>query len=103
MGVPNMGGSVITSGGLAFIGAALDRKLRAYDLSNGHELWSALLPAVAAATPMTYISPKTGRQYVVIAAGGHYGLPGPSAGAVLAFSLPENVETVPRPVRVPTT
>ena len=90
MGAPNMGGSVVTAGGLAFIGASLDRKLRAYDISNGRELWSADLPAVAAATPMSYVSAKTGRQYVVIAAGGHYGLPGPPAGAVVAFALPDD-------------
>lgn len=89
IGAPNMGGSVVTAGGLAFIGAAQDRKLRAYAMDDGSELWSAPLPAVGAASPMSYISPKTGRQYVVIAAGGHYGLPGPPAGAVLAFALPE--------------
>jgi membrane-bound PQQ-dependent dehydrogenase (glucose/quinate/shikimate family) len=90
MGVPNMGGSVVTAGGVAFIGASQDRKLRALDVGNGRELWSASLPAVAAATPMSFVSAKTGRQYVVIAAGGHYGLPGPAAGAVLAFALPKD-------------
>ncbi len=89
MGVPNMGGSVVTAGGLVFIAAAQDRMLRAYDIGNGRELWSATLPAVAAATPMTYVSSRTGRQYVVIAAGGHYGIPGPPGGAVLAFALPQ--------------
>lgn len=88
MGVPNMGGAVVTAGGLVFIGAAQDRRLRAYDIGNGRELWRAQLPAVGAATPMTYVSPKTGRQYVVIASGGHYGIYGPSAGALLAFALP---------------
>ena len=48
----------------------------------------AKLPAVAAATPMTYVSPTSGRQYVVIASGGHYGIPGPAGGSVLAFALP---------------
>ncbi|MCB2075972.1 MAG: PQQ-binding-like beta-propeller repeat protein [Novosphingobium sp.] len=90
MGVPNMGGSVVTAGGLAFIGAAQDRKLRAYEITSGRELWSAELPAVAAATPMTYVSARDGRQYVVIAAGGHYGIPGPQASAILAFALPQN-------------
>ncbi len=88
MGVPNMGGSVVTAGGLVFIGATQDRMIRAYDISNGRELWSAQLPSVAAANPMSYVSPRTGRQYVVIAAGGHYGITGPPAGAVLAFALP---------------
>ena len=62
---------------------------RAYDVDTGRELWHANLPAVAAASPMTFVSPKTGRQYVVIAAGGHFGFPGPTAGAVLAFALPQ--------------
>lgn len=88
MGVPNMGGSIVTAGGLAFIGAAQDRKLRAFDTATGKELWSAELPAVAAATPMSFVSASDGRQYVVIAAGGHYGLPGPPAAAIMAYALP---------------
>jgi len=88
MGVPNQGGSVVTAGGLAFIGAAQDRRLRAYETETGRELWSAELPAIAAATPISYVSPRDGRQYVVIAAGGHYALPGPQAGAIMAFALP---------------
>lgn len=89
MGVPNMGGSVVTAGGLTFIGAAQDRKLRAYDTATGRELWSFELPAIAAALPMSFVSPEDGRQYVVIASGGHYALPGPQAGAILAFALPK--------------
>lgn len=88
MGVPNMGGSIVTAGGLAFIAAAQDRRLRAYDLKTGVELWHAELPSVAVATPMSYVSPKTGRQYIVVAAGGHYGIPGPASGSVYAFALP---------------
>ena len=88
MGVPNMGGSVATAGGLVFIAAAQDGRLRALDTGTGRELWSAKLPAVGAASPMTYVSPRTGRQYVVIAAGGHYGIPGPSGAAILAYALP---------------
>ncbi|TGD71307.1 membrane-bound PQQ-dependent dehydrogenase, glucose/quinate/shikimate family [Mangrovimicrobium sediminis] len=87
MGVPNAGGAITTGGGLVFIGAAQDRRLRALDIGNGRELWSARLPAVGAATPMTYTAPS-GRQFVVIAAGGHPGIPGPSAAAVLAYALP---------------
>ena len=90
LGAPNMGGAVVTAGGVAFIGASLDRRLRAYDIASGRELWSAELPAVAAANPMSYLSARTGRQYVVIAAGGHYGLPGPQADALLAFALPDH-------------
>lgn len=87
MGVPNMGGSITTGGGLVFIAAAQDRLLRAIDITNGRELWSAPLPAVGVATPMSYVSPS-GRQFVVIAAGGHYGIPGPPGGALMAYALP---------------
>jgi len=88
MGAPNMGGSLATAGGLVFIGATQDRQLRAIDISNGRELWRTELPAIGAATPMTYRSPNTGRQYVVIAAGGHPGLPGPVGGSLIAYTLP---------------
>lgn len=89
MGAPNFGGSVSTAGGLVFIAAAQDRTLRAFDIANGKELWSAQLPAVGAANPISYVSPKTGRQYVVIAAGGHFSIPGPHASAVMAYALPK--------------
>lgn len=89
MGAPNFGGSVSTAGGLVFIAAAQDRTLQAFDIGNGKELWSAQLPAVGAANPISYVSPKTGRQYVVIAAGGHFSMPGPQASAVMAYALPK--------------
>lgn len=87
MGVPNMGGSISTAGGLVFIAAAQDRLLRAFETESGRELWQASLPAVGVATPMSYVSPRTGRQFVIIAAGGHYGIPGPPAGAIMAYAL----------------
>lgn len=87
MGVPNMGGSISTGGGLVFIAAAQDRVLRAFDSASGRELWQAPLPAVGVATPMSYVSPS-GRQFVVIAAGGHYGIPGPPGGSIMAYALP---------------
>jgi len=89
MGAPQFGGSVSTAGGLVFIAATQDRILRAFDIANGHELWHAKLPAVGAANPISYVSPRTGRQYVVIAAGGHFAIPGPHASAVMAYALPE--------------
>lgn len=88
MGMPMLGGSVATAGGLVFIAATQDRVLRAIDIGNGRELWRAKLPAVAAATPMTYRSARSGRQFVVIAAGGHPALPGPAGSTLLAFALP---------------
>jgi quinoprotein glucose dehydrogenase len=90
MGVPNFGGSLTTAGGLVFIAAAQDHVLRAFDIGNGREVWSTDLPAVGAAMPISYVSPRTGRQYIVIAAGGHFAIPGPSASAILAYALPEH-------------
>ncbi|CAN7201661.1 membrane-bound PQQ-dependent dehydrogenase, glucose/quinate/shikimate family [Phenylobacterium sp. LjRoot219] len=88
MGVPNLGGSIATGGGLVFIGASQDRSFRAIDIGTGRELWRTPLPSIGAATPMSYLSPKSGRQFVVIAAGGHPGLPGPAGGTLMAYALP---------------
>ncbi len=90
MGLPNLGGSIATAGGLIFIGATQDRMVRAFDMGNGKELWSHELPHIGAATPMTYRSRKSGRQFVVIASGGHPGLPGPPGGSIMAFALPDS-------------
>jgi quinoprotein glucose dehydrogenase len=88
MGVPNIGGTIVTAGGLVFNGSTLDRYLRAYDLKTGRELWKARLPAGGQATPMTYTSPVSGRQFVVIAAGGHQGLQTKIGDYVMAYALP---------------
>jgi quinoprotein glucose dehydrogenase len=83
-GSPQLGGAIVTAGGLVFIGATPDRAFRAFDVETGRELWKAALPAGARATPMTYES--GGRQFVVIAAGGTdiWG----SGDAIVAFALP---------------
>jgi quinoprotein glucose dehydrogenase len=86
--VPSIGGPIITEGGLVFIGAALDDYLRALDVHTGEELWRGRLPAGGQATPMTYISEDSGRQFVVIAAGGHAGIGTRHGDAVVAFALP---------------
>ncbi|HEX7029190.1 MAG TPA: pyrroloquinoline quinone-dependent dehydrogenase [Gammaproteobacteria bacterium] len=86
-GVPNIGGSIVTAGGLIFIGAAADDYLRAFDIATGKELWKGRLPAGGQATPMTYR--MNGRQYVVIAAGGHGGAGTTRGDYVVAFALPE--------------
>ena len=88
MGAPNFGGALTTAGGLVFIAAGQDRRLRAFDIANGAEVWSAKLPAVGAAMPISYVAPS-GRQYVVIAAGGHFAIPGPHAAAIMAYALPQ--------------
>lgn len=86
LGSPNMGGSITTAGGLVFIGAAMDPVLRAFDIESGRELWQGELPACANATPMTY--QLNGRQFVVVAAGGHGKLGSKLGDAVVAFTLP---------------
>ncbi len=76
IGLPNYGGPLVTRSGVVFIGAAASGDhLRAFDVTTGEELWRARLPAGAQATPMTYLvddAPGGPRQYVVVAAGGHY-------------------------------
>lgn len=87
-GAFNLGGSVNTASGLTFIGAALDNYLRAFDTRTGKLLWQGRLPAGGQATPITYVSRRTGRQYVVIAAGGHAYMGTTPGDFVVAFALP---------------
>jgi quinoprotein glucose dehydrogenase len=85
-GTVNLGGPIVTAGSLVFTAAAADGYLRAFDVNTGEELWSYKLPAGGQATPMTYSS--SGKQYLVIAAGGHGKLGTPQGDYVVAFSLP---------------
>jgi quinoprotein glucose dehydrogenase len=87
IGMPNMGGPIVTNGGLAFIAAATDNYLRAFDVDTGRELWKGRLPAGGQATPMTY--EVNGRQFVVIAAGGHARLGTKQGDHIVAFALSE--------------
>ena len=87
-GTPNMGGPMTTGGGLTFIGAAMDNYLRAFDTETGKELWKGRLPAGGQATPMTYRVRENGKQYVVIAAGGHGKLGTKLGDSLIAFALP---------------
>lgn len=89
LGVPIMGGPIVTAGGLIFTAGAADNYLRALDLQTGTELWKGRLPAGGQATPMTYIDSMSGKQFVVIAAGGHPGLGTTPGDYVLAFALPD--------------
>ncbi len=86
-GTPNLGGGIATAGGLFFIGATMDRQIRAFDASNGDTLWQYTLPVDAAATPMTY--EYKGRQYVVINAGGHHMFGRDMGDYLYAFALPD--------------
>lgn len=90
MGVPNTGGSVTTRSGLTFIAATQERAMRAFDVNSGKLVWHVPLPAGGHATPMTYISKKSGRQFVVIAAGGNAPLSSGAGDYVMAFALPKS-------------
>jgi quinoprotein glucose dehydrogenase len=84
----NLGGSITTGGGLVFVAAAMDTFLRAFDVETGKELWKGELPASAQATPMTYQVSAGGKQFVVIAAGGHGKMGTKTGDYVVAFALP---------------
>ncbi len=85
-GTENYGGPVVTAGGLVFIGASLDGKLRAFNKTNGKLIWEYTLPAPAFATPAVY--ELNGKQYIVIACGGGK-LNTKSGDAYMAFALPD--------------
>jgi quinoprotein glucose dehydrogenase len=87
-GSVSLGGPLITASGVVFIGASMDRRLRAFDVETGQLLWSTALPASAQATPMTYRATPGGRQYVVVAAGGHSAMRSTLGDYVMAFALP---------------
>ena len=82
----NLGGPMATAGGLVFTAAAMDLYLHAFDIESGKELWKYQLPAGGQATPMTYS--LNGKQYLVIAAGGHGKLGTKQGDYILAFTLP---------------
>ncbi|MBB3884247.1 glucose dehydrogenase [Acetobacter oeni] len=84
-GMYNVGGNIVTKGGLVFMGATADDYLRAFDLATGKALWSDRLPAGGQATPMSY--EIGGKQYVLIAAGGHGGLGTRSGDYIIAYTL----------------
>ena len=88
LGVPGIGGPIITGGGVAFLAAAVDDYFRAYDLTTGKQLWEARLPAGGQSTPMTYTT-DDGTQYVVIVAGGHGSIGTRPGDYVMAYKLPD--------------
>ena len=77
----------MTAGGLTFIASAMDDYLRAFDTETGKELWKGRLPAGGQAMPMTYRG-QSGKQFVVIAAGGHGKLGTKLGDSVIAYALP---------------
>ena len=87
-GAANLGGSVVTKGGLVFIAATNDSRFRAFDKDTGEQLWETRLPASGHATPMTFLG-KDGRQYVAIAAGGGNKYNDNYMAKLVVFALPE--------------
>ena len=80
-----MGGAMVTRSGLVFIGAASDQYLRAFDIETGKELWKDKLPTTANGVPMSYTS--GGRQFVLVAAGGHWFSTAPASDHIIAYAL----------------
>ena len=107
IGLPSTAGSFVTAGGLVFNAGVMDAKLRAIDVFTGEVVWQDALPGASEATPMTYVSPATARQYVIVTVPGARQA-GPEAahdattdgaaapaqtGRVIAYALPDaNVE-----------
>ena len=89
IGVPNLGGPITTASGLTFIGATTDAYVRAYETATGEMLWKSRLPASAQATPMTYRVRPEGKQFMVIAAGGHMLLGTKAGDSLVAYALPD--------------
>jgi len=104
MGMFYQAGSIVTGGGLIFTGGVLDSTMRAIDVNTGKEVWTDSLPSSSTATPMSYVSPTTGKQYVLVTVadgGGGLSLDAEASqsaavdngevegGYVIAYSLPD--------------
>ncbi|WP_443083790.1 membrane-bound PQQ-dependent dehydrogenase, glucose/quinate/shikimate family [Verticiella alkaliphila] len=87
VGMPTIGGTLATQGGLVFIAATQDYYLRAYHSGTGEELWKARLPVGSQGTPISYTVPATGKQYVIVSAGGARNSPD-RGDYVVAYALP---------------
>ena len=88
MGVPGIGGPMMTAGGVAFYSGSMDYYIRGYDVATGEELWRDRLPAGGQATPMTYLG-TDGRQFLLVIAGGHGSTGTRTGDYVIAYALPE--------------
>jgi glucose dehydrogenase len=96
-GLYNLGGAIVTAGGLVFIAAASDHRFRAFDAQTGAELWVTRLEANGHATPLTYMGSKSKRQFVVLAvgSGGNLGDGGTGPTALVAYALFVNGQASP--------
>lgn len=91
LGMPTLGGPTSTASGLVFFAGTQDYYLRALDSATGKEVWKARLPVGAVAAPLIYKSPKTGKQYVVISAGGMSHSPD-VGDYIIAYALPDSIK-----------
>ena len=89
IGAPALGGALVTRSGLSFVGASTDRTFRAFETATGKLLWQSILPYSGNATPISYRSKASGRQFVIIAAAGHSGLATATGDQIVAYALPE--------------
>jgi len=88
LGMPSLSGPMATAGGLTFYAGTQDYYLRAFDSSTGKQVWKSRLPVGSQATPMTYLSPESGRQFVVVVAGGARMTP-EKGDYVIGYALPK--------------
>jgi quinoprotein glucose dehydrogenase len=88
-GIPAIGGVMTTSTGIVFGAGAMEHAFRAYSAKTGETLWEARLPTAANSTPMTYQLEEGGKQYVVVAAGGHMSGFNKAGDHLIAFTLPD--------------
>ena len=88
-GLPGFAAPMMTATGLVFSGISNDHMFRAFDLETGEELWKAELPTAANAQPLSYQVSASGRQFVVVAAGGHWSGGSPPGDHIIAFALPD--------------
>ncbi|MCP1498311.1 quinate dehydrogenase (quinone) [Pseudomonas migulae] len=88
IGMPTLGASLATQSGLLFFAGTQDFYLRAFDTGNGNEIWKARLPVGSQSGPMTYVSPKTGKQYILLTVGGARQSTD-RGDYVIAYALPE--------------
>ncbi len=91
IGMPTLGGTLATQGGLVFIAGTQDYYLRAFDSSTGKEVWKARLPVGSQGGPMSYVSPTTGKQYILISAGGARQSPD-RGDYVIAYALDDKAD-----------
>jgi len=89
IGMPTLGASLSTQSGLLFFAGTQDFYLRAFDTANGKEIWKSRLPVGSQSGPMTYVSPKTGKQYIIINAGGARQSPD-RGDYIIAYALPDH-------------